>query len=213
MPVKKPFLLYLRSRLNITVSIVAAAAVLLFLFFFGPWGKIAALAVLAVYLIATALLFFSRRGASEVVAESEEDRLKAVRAKIDGYSRIRDKIAVLRIGDEGMRKATELFLLVSGDYLQKCQELSSYSPQANERIERALEVCQVFLGEMDESSTERRYGTAARGADETPEIFAARSIEALGECAAVIKDRSVRDFEGLSGAERLAIMKELEDGE
>jgi hypothetical protein len=142
-----------------------------------------------------------------------EDRLKAVRAKIDGYSRIRDKIAVLRIGDEGMRKAVEHFLLVSGDYIQKCRGLSSYSPQANERIERALEVCQVFLGEMDESSTERRYGTAARGADETPEIFAARSIEALGECAAVIKDRSVRDFEGLSGAERLAIMKELEDGQ
>jgi hypothetical protein len=34
----------------------------------------------------------------------------------------------------------------------------------------------------------------------------------MGECAAVIKDRSVRDLEGLSGAERLAIMKELEDG-
>lgn len=209
---KKPFLLYLRSRLNITVSIVAAAALLMFLLFFGPWGKVASLAVLFVYLIATALLFFSRKGASEVVAESEEDRLKAIRAKIDGYSRIRDRIAVLRIGDEGMRKAVEHFLLVSGDYIQKCRALSSYSPQANERVERALEICQVFLGEMDESSTERRYGTAARGVDETPEDFAARSIEAMGECAAVIKDRAVRDLEGLSGAERLAIMKELEDG-
>ena len=212
MPVKKPFLLYLRSRLNITVSIVAGAAFLVFLLFFGAWGKIAAVAVLAVYLIATALLFFSRKGASEVVAESEEDRLKAIRAKIDGYSGIRDRIAVLRIGDEGMRAAVEHFLLISGDYIQKCRQLASYSPQANERIERALEVCQVFLGEMDESSTERRYGTAARGADETPEDFAARSVEAIGECAAVIKDRAVRDLEGLSGAERLAIMKELEDG-
>jgi hypothetical protein len=212
MPVKKPFLLYLRSRLNLVVSIVASVAFLMFLVFFGPWGKIAALVVLVVYLIATALLFFSRRGASEVVAESEEDRLKAIRAKIDRYSGIRDRIAVLRIGDEGMRKAVELFLLVSGDYIQKCRELASYSPEANERIERALEVCQVFLGEMDESSTERRYGTAARGADETPEDFAARSIQAMGECAALIKDRAVRDLEGSSGAERLAIMKELEDG-
>ncbi|MBE3064365.1 MAG: hypothetical protein IMZ69_05035 [Spirochaetes bacterium] len=209
---KKPFLLYLRSRLNITVSIVAAAAFLLFLLFFGPWGKIAAPAVLFVYLIATALLFFSRKGASEVVAESEEDRLNAISAKIDGYLRIRDRIAVLRIGDEGVRKAVEHFLLVSGDYIQKCRELSSYSPAANERIERALEICQVFLGEADESSTERRYGTAARGADETPEDFAARSIEAMGECATVIKERAVRDLEGSSGAERLAIMKELEDG-
>jgi hypothetical protein len=212
MPVKKPFLLYLRSRLNITVSIVAGAAFLIFLIFFGSWGVIAAPATLIVYIVATALLFFSRKGASEVVAEDEEDRVKAIHAKIDRYSGIRDRIAVLRIGDEGMRTAVEHFLLISGGYIQKCRELASYSPQANERIERALEVCQVFLGEADESSTERRYATAGRGADETPESFAARSIEAMGECAAVIKDLAVRDLEGLSGAERLAIMKELEDG-
>lgn len=212
MPVKKPFLLYLRSRLNIVVSSVAGGIFLVFLLFFGSWGKVAALAVLLVYLVVTALLFFSRRGASEVVAESEEDRLKAVRAKIDRVAAARDRIAVLRIGEQAMREAVEYFLLVSGEYIGKCRELSSYSPEANERIERALEICQVFLGELDESSTGKRYQIAARGPSETPEDFSSRSVQEMRECAAVIKDRAVRDLEGLSGAERLAIMKELEGG-
>jgi hypothetical protein len=212
MPVKKPFLLYLRSRLNIILASVAAGVFLVFLLFFGPWGKGASLAVVAVYIIVTVLLFFSRRGATEVVAESEEDRLKAVTAKIDAYGRTRDRIAVLRIGAKEMSEAVEYFLLVSADYLQKCRELASYSPEANERIERALEICQVFLGEMDESSTGKRYGTAPKGEGESAEDFTTRSVEAMRECAAVIKDRAVRDLEGLSGAERLAIMKELEGG-
>jgi hypothetical protein len=212
MPVNKPFLLYLRSRLNIVIASVAAAAFLAFLLFFGPWGKIAALGVLAVYALATLLLFFSRRGASEVVAESEEDRLKMIGAKVDRYAAIRDRIAVLRIGEQSMREAVEYFLLVSGEYIQKCRELSSYSPEGNERIERALEICQVFLGELDESATGRRYGTIPQAGDESAESFAARSVQAMRECASVIKDRAVRDLEGLSGAERLAIMKELEGG-
>lgn len=212
MPVKKPFLLYLRSRLNIIVSSVAAGLFLLFLLFFGSWGTIASLAVLLVYILVTALLFFSRRGASEVVAEGEEDRQKGIRAKLDKYTSVRDRIAVLRIGADEMREAVEYFLLVSGDYLQKCRGLASYSPEANERIERALEICQVFLGEMDETSTEKRYGIAGKAEDESPEAFSARTVEAMRECASVIKDRAVRDLEGLSGAERLAIMKELEDG-
>jgi hypothetical protein len=212
MPVKKPFLLYLRSRLNIILSSVAVGVFLVFLLFLGPWGMVASLAVVAVYILVTVLLFFSRRGASEVVAESEEDRLKAVTAKIDAYARTRDRIAVLRIGADTMREAVEYFLLVSADYIQKCRELASYSPEANERIERALEICQVFLGEMDESSTGKRYGTAPKGDGESAEDFTTRSVEAMRECAAVIKDRAVRDLEGLSGAERLAIMKELEGG-
>ena len=212
MPVKKPFLLYLRSRLNIVIAGVAAAAFLALLLFFGPWGKIAAPGVLAVYALSTLLVFFSRRGASEVVAESEEDRLKGIGAKVDRYAAIRDRIAVLRIGEQSMREAVEYFLLVSGEYIQKCRELSSYSPEGNERIERALEICQVFLGELDESATGRRYGTVPKAGDESAESFAARSVEAMRECATVIKDRAVRDLEGLSGAERLAIMKELEGG-
>jgi hypothetical protein len=116
-----------------------------------------------------------------------------------------------------MTKAIEYFLQESGSYLEKCRELSSYSPLANERIERVLEICQVFLGERDEAATARRYGvsaeTPARGVPaEAPAADPAeRFARDITECARVIKERTTEDLLGQSGEERLAIMKELEN--
>ena len=211
MPVKNPFLLYLRSRLNSALAVTTAALVLLSLLFLRPHALLPVAVVLLAYLALTAALFFSRRGAREVVAESEEDRQKTIDRKIKASAETRERIAVLRIGDERMARAIELFLQESGSYLEKCRELSSYSPVANERIERVLEICQVFLGERDDAATSRRYadGTIQGNASTDPGEQLARDIM---ECARVIKERITEDLLGLSGEERLAIMKELEDG-
>src|SRR5271169_1278213 len=143
MPVKNPFLLYLRSRLNAVLSIMAASLVVLSMLLLRPYALLPIAAILLAYAALTGALFFSRRGAREVVAESEEDRRKETIRKIDASGGTRERIAVLRIGDERMAKAIEYFLQESGSYLEKCRELSSYSPLANERIERVLEICQV----------------------------------------------------------------------
>jgi hypothetical protein len=206
MPVTRPFLLYLRSRLNLGVSIGAACLVLLSVAFLRPYALIPALAIVAAYAALTGVLFFSRAGAREIVAESEEDLAGKVRAKIDAVSATRERIAVLRIGDERMAKAIELFLLESGAYLQKCRELSSYSPVANDRVQRVLDICQVYLDERDESSTARRYDEPGKAAD--PAESLARDIR---ECASVIRTRVTEDLLGTSGRDQLSIMKELEE--
>jgi hypothetical protein len=220
MPVRKPFLLYLRSRLNAVLSIAAASLVVLSLLLLRPYALVPIAVILLAYAALTGALFFSRRGAREVVAESDEDRRKEIVRKIDASAGTRQRIAVLRIGDERMARAIEYFLQESGSYLEKCREISSYSPLANERIERVLEMCQVFLGERDEAATARRYGvaaeqgTAAPVAHSEPETAAdpgeqlARDIT---ECARVIRERTTEDLLGLSGEEHLAIMKELEN--
>lgn len=210
MPVKNPFLLYMRSRLNSVLSITAASLVVLSLLFLRPYALVPIAVILVTYAAFTGALFFSRRGAREVVAESEEDRLKKIAQKISATTMTRERIAVLRIGDDRMAKAIEYFLQESGSYLEKCRELSSYSPLANERIERVLEICQVFLGERDEAATARRYAVAPEpggGAADPGEQYA-RDIT---ECAKVIKERTTEDLLGLSGEARLAIMKELEN--
>ena len=209
MPIKRPFLLYLRSRLNLGLSIAGGCLILLSLLLLRPYAAIPILAVVLAWAALTGALFFSRRGAQEVVTESEQDRMKKVREKIAGFEAIRDRISVLRIGDERIARAIELFLQESGSYLEKCRELSSYSPLANERIERVLEICQVFLGERDEDSTDRRYGakTPAENGEDLGEKFA-RDIM---ECATVIRDRVTEDLLGQSGEEHLSIMKELEE--
>jgi hypothetical protein len=209
MPVQRPFLLYLRSRLNLVLSITCGSLIVLSVLFLRPYSLLPILAIIIAWAVLTGALFFSRRGAREVVAEGEEDRLKKVREKIEGSTAIRDRISVLRLGDERVAKAVEYFLLESGSYLEKCRELSSYSPLANERIERVLEICQVFLGERDESATGRRYEVPSEGDPKTdPAEGFARDIVA---CATVIKERATEDLLGVSGKERLAIMKELEE--
>ena len=209
MPIQKPFLLYLRSRLNLGVSIAAGCLIVGSLLFLRPYAFVPVLVILAAYAGTTFALFYSRKGAAEVVAESDEDRLSQTRKKINAISAIRDRISVLRLGNDRVAKAVEYFLLESGSYLEKCRELSSYSPLANERIERTLEICQVFLGELDEGSTGRRFGAARNGdASADPAEGFARDIM---ECAQIIKQRVTEDLLGVSGKERLLIMKELEE--
>jgi hypothetical protein len=206
MPIRRPFLLYLRSRLNLGVSIGAACLLLLSFAFLRQHAWLPALGVVVAYAAATGALFFSRTGAREVVEESEEDLDAKVRAKINAVAATRERISVLRIGDDRMAKAIELFLLESGTYLEKCRELSTYSPLANERIQRVLEICQVYLGEKDESATARRYEAGGPAGD--PAEGLAQDIK---ECAAVVRARITEDLLGTSGRDRLSIMKELEN--
>jgi hypothetical protein len=208
MAVKKPFQLYLRSRLNKLISLGAAILALLCIVFLRPFAAVPVAAIVLIYAVVTAALFFSGTGAREIVEESDEDRQKEIRGKIGRYAEIRDRIAVLRLGDERMTTAVEYFLQESGAYLEKCRELGSYSPMADERIERALEICQVFLGELDESATGRRYGVPLEG--EGPTDPAERFARDIRECGLVIRQRVAEDLVGVTGEQRLSIMKELE---
>jgi hypothetical protein len=207
MPVQRPFLLYLRSRLNLALSAGGAFLIVLTLVFLQPFILAPILVILLAWAGLTVGLFFSRRGAREVVAESDEDRGKAIQQKIRHYAEIRERISVLRLGDDRMAKAIEYFLLQSGSYLEKCRELTLVSPFANERIERVLEICQVYLGERDESATEKRYNAPQGAADADPAEALARDIM---DCGNEIRARTTEDLLGISGEERLSIMKELE---
>jgi len=209
MPIQHPFLLYLRSRFHLALALPAAGLVVLSALFLRPHALVPILVVLAVYVVLTTALFFTRRGAREVVQESDEDRQKLVRQKIAKYEEIRQRISVLRLGSDEMGKAVELFLQESGSYLQKCRELGAYSPLANERIERVLDICQVFLGEKDEESTGRRYGLPG-SADAAPAVSLAKDVV---DCAGAIRRKTIDDLEGTSARERLEIMKELEAGD
>jgi hypothetical protein len=208
MPVQRPFLLYLRSRLNLALSAAGALLVVLSLVFLRPHAAVPVLVICLAWAGLTFALFFSRRGAREVVAESDEDRRKQTREKIARFAGIRERIGVLRLGDERMAKAVEYFLQESGSYLEKCRELCLVSPLADERIERVLEICQVYLGERDESATEKRYHVPGDAPPADPAEELSRDIL---ECAQVIKARVTEDLLGISGEERLSIMKELEE--
>jgi hypothetical protein len=208
MPVKHPFRLYLRSRLNVILSAAAALLIAISLLLLRPYVLAPIALILLAYAAVTAAVFFSRAGAREVVQESREDARKEIDARIARYAGIRERVAVLRLGDERVASAVEYFLQESGSYLEKCRQLGSYSPLANERIERVLDICQAFLGEKDESATGRRYGVQEEGAGGAQ--AAGRLADDIRECGAVIRRRVAEDLEGLTVEQRLAAMKELE---
>ena len=207
MAAKNPFLLYLRSRLNVTVAVASLAILVAGLVFFRGQAIPVIGGAVALYAALTAILFFSRRGAAAVVTEAEADRTASIRAKLDEAAATRQRIAVLRLGDEELRLAVENLLLVSGQYLEKARGAGDWSPQANDRIRQALEVCQVYLGETDESSTEKRYGTP--DGDENADVRG-RSIAAIRECAAAIRKHTLNDLAALDGTEQLGIIEETE---
>lgn len=206
MPIQRPFLLYLRSRLHLAIAFSAAGLLVLSVAFLRSRALLPVLVILGAYVVLAGAMFFTRRGAREVVQEDEEDHLTLVRQKIEKYAGIRQRISVLRLGSDDMSRAVELFLQESGSYLEKCRQLGAYSPLANDRIERVLEICQVFLGERDEEATGKRYGLPGT-ADAAPAASLAKDV---AECAEVIRQRVTEDLLGTSGKERLQIMKELD---
>jgi len=207
MPPQRPFLLYLRSRLHRGVSIAAGCLLLLDVAFLRPHVFLAGAIVILGYAAVTALLFFSRAGVRQVATEIDQDMTSHARQKIDAVAAVRQQVAVLRIGDEQVAGAVEYFLQESGAYLEECRRLSTYSPVANDRISRVLDICQVFLDERDQGATARRYQTGAAPAPDTPASLAAE----IRECATVIRARITEDLQGTSGSDRLKIVKELEE--
>ena len=203
----RPFLLYLRSRLNFRVAGAAAALLILSAVFLGRRFAIAAPVIIALYAAITFLLFHSRSGAGQVVEEGERDRVLKVRAKISAAAALRERISVMRVADEGMRKSLEYFLLASGTYLEKCREADLYSPRANSRMEDVRAVLQAFLGEMDQSSTDTRYGVRE---GESFAEFSARCTSAVRDAAKDITSWTTQDILGISGRDSVEIMEELE---
>ena len=67
MPIQRPFLLYLRSRFHLALAFSAAGLVVLSLLLLRPHAVVPIVAILAIYVLLTGALFFTRRGAREVV--------------------------------------------------------------------------------------------------------------------------------------------------
>jgi hypothetical protein len=209
MKMKKLLHYYLRSKTNIILSFLfAAAAVTSVLILQGLLRIFVPLGCAFTYMITSGVFLFSRRGAQEIVSVKDEDRLRRTEQTIARYENMRERISVLRVGDTDVRKAIEYFLLISGSYLEKCRELKSYSPAANHAIEEAFTVCQLYLEELDESSTEKRYAVHDKEDFTTYKQKTIKNIKALSQ---TIKEKMTQDLEGLSRQERFEVMEELKE--
>ena len=200
--------LFLKSRLHLTLLAVLGGAVLVTLLLAPESLAMVAPFALVLYAIVAALLLLSGRGAQAVVDEAEEERRRRVLERLDQVRGLRDRLSFLRLGDEEVRRAVEHFLLVSGEYLERCNELVSYAPPCNQAIAEALEIVQAYQQGLDGAATERRYAV------DDPRAFAEyreRTVAALRERARLVQEKSLEFFDELTPEERLRVLEELDD--
>jgi Ca2+/Na+ antiporter len=207
MMTKNTILLYGRSTLNIIISIVTVLLIVVAtLFLHGFLKALVSLGIFLVYIVVTLVILLSKKGAREILEEYEENRGHTIDKVMTQYREIRDRIAFLRIGDKDISKALDYFLLVSGNYLNKCSELETYSPEANRNVEEVLEVCQLYLEEYDETLTEKHFNVE----DTDPFTgYKERTIKAILQGAENIKMKMKKDFTTVTREEQLEIIEEM----
>jgi hypothetical protein len=204
---KNLIFLYGRSNLNIILSLSTVVLIVCsILFFNGILRILMPLVIFSLYILVSIIILLGKKGAKEIISEEQEDRLNKVDRVITRYRDIRDRIAFLRIGDVEVSKALQYFLLVSGTYLNKCRELTLYSPAANQKISEVLEVCQIYLEEYDERLTEKRYGV--KDTDNFKD-YTARTVKAIKNAGECINEKLETDLAGLTQKEKMEIIEEM----
>ena len=203
---RNPIFLYFKSNLNLVILLVSAVLILNVLIFgIGILRFVLSIGFLILYLVVSAIIFFTRSGAKEIVHEKEKDRITKVKEKLIFYKQIRDRIAFLRINDQDVKQAIDYFLIVSGDYIGKCGELCTYSPQANIRMEEVLDLIQIYLEKLDQSALSERFNVEEKEFKDYKE----RTISAVKEAASFIKAKLQDEIIGLTPEERTEIIEEL----
>jgi hypothetical protein len=164
------------------------------------------LAGLVVTVVLAALWLTSGLGPRMVVADREhrdwiagQERLTAARTK-------QRRLAALRIPDPEVRKALDLVALQAGLFLAACGKARLRDPLAEDAIAESLELADLYLKELDDASTERRFGLP----DNDPfENAAIRVGNALRDKAAILEKARLDIEGGLTGADRMSIKEQL----
>ncbi|MBN1699607.1 MAG: hypothetical protein JW881_18955 [Spirochaetales bacterium] len=208
---KNLLLLYARSNLNIVLSLSTVVLIVVSISVFTGLLRIfMPLIIFFFYIFISFFILLGRRGAQEILSEADEDRRRHVGKVITRYREMRDRISFLRIGNEEIGKTLEYFLLVSGNYLNKCRELSTYSPQANAKIEEVLGVCQNYLEEYDQQLTGKRYGIED---NDNLDEYTAKTVDIIRKAGECIEENIEEELVGLTRKEKMEIIEEMNDEE
>jgi len=145
-------------------------------------------------------------GAKAILAQTGAEEKARTLAFIEEAEGFLSRLKVLRLPDPEAGKALAFLIQSAGEYVASCRASGSRSPAADARIAAAIDVVALYLKELDDASTEKRFGQA----DANPfEGAKSRVLEALAESARFIRDERVKLDGGLTPADRMAIKEEL----
>ncbi len=145
-------------------------------------------------------------GAKAILARTGAEEKARTLAFIEETEGFLSRLKVLRLPDPEASKALAFLVQSAGEYVASCRSTGSRSPEADARIADAIDVVDLYLKELDDASTEKRFGQA----DANPfENAKSRVLAVLAENARFVRDERVKLDGGLTPAERMAIKEEL----
>jgi len=206
MPIKDYLKWYARSPLGIG-SLFAGLFAALGTAGAGLSPLLAAAMGLGLVAAAGGAALLSGWGPRQVLAARDAGIARARRAKLETVEKSRQNLARMRIADAAVAEAAQLVILAAGEYLEACKYELSDDPVADAALDDAAEIVDIFLKEMDEAATEKRFGLK----DSDPFIDARdRVIAALKEKAALLRERRIQIDGGLPASGRMSVREEIE---
>lgn len=172
-----------------------------------PGGWLAGLATAAVaFAAANGLALATGFGPKAAAREAERRMASANRAALVAVRASRDRLATLRVADPDVAKAVSLCALRASAYLAACEKAGTRDPRADHAAEECVSLTGLYLEELDDASTERRFDLA----DDAPFADAkARVLAGLRERADEL-DRAALDVAGSAApVDRMAAREEL----
>ncbi len=187
----------------ISVLVAVAVAVLVGSAANASLGALSGLGALIVILLAG---FFSGLASGFALGEKNRRIWLAERALLEKVRQAQARLCGMRIADPGIKKLAETVALKAGEYYAACVKQKTHDPLASFAAEECLELLDVFLTELDETSSEKRFDMA----DANPFADARERISAaLNDRAAIISKSTLDILGGLSAGDRLEIKEQL----
>ncbi|MCX7026710.1 MAG: hypothetical protein NT061_04285 [Spirochaetes bacterium] len=149
---------------------------------------------------------FTGLGPRQVVSALDAGKDAEGHRRLAEASAVRERIARLRIADPKVSEAAGLAILAAGEYLEAGRKESKDDPLADAALGDCLDIVDIYLKEVDEASVEKRY----RLEDADPFVQARqRTVAALREKAAFLRERRIQIDGGLPAVDRMEIREEL----
>jgi len=146
-------------------------------------------------------------GSRQAVEERDAALRRLYLERLSKAKETRDRLTRLRTPDAEVAEAVSLVVLAAGEYLEAGRIRSLDDPLADEAIEASLDIVDLFMAEMNESSVEKRF----RLEDADPfDSASARVVSALRERAGLLRERRIQMEGGLPAKDRMAVREELQ---
>ncbi len=148
----------------------------------------------------------SPSGAKALLAVRDREGQDRVENALSQAAESRERLRRLRISDPEIAATVEYLIQCAGEYLDAGKKNQSHSPEADARIADSLDSVNLYLKELDEAATERRYKLS----DSDPFVDAKARVKAiLVDDARVIREQRILIDGGLPPEAQLRAKEEI----